>query len=336
MTGSVALDVVIGLVCIYSLYSLLTTTVTEIVASIIRLRASFLVRGIKRMLDDHITSTEFSDKFFKQPLIKYLGSGHLWGWVKKPSYLSAQNFSKALLEVLKEEGGAVLAKSTSGIEPTSLNKIREALINQPTANQTGQIIKVNNDTMKFIRSLLEDAQNDLEKFKASLEKWYDDTMERVTSWYKKWIQLITFFVGFAIAGLFNVDTIKIVQKLSHDPKAREQYINMAQKFIEDKEIARKIFADTTTQKNYDTLRQTLSDLRKQALVSNQVLSIKRDDFGFNQFLGWLITAIALSLGAPFWFDLLNKLMKLRSSIQAASPTQPEEAKQLVATVKRVG
>lgn len=32
------------------------------------------------------------------------------------------------------------------------------------------------------------------------------------------------------------------------------------------------------------------------------------------FWGYLITALAISLGAPFWFDLLNKLMLLRSSI----------------------
>ena len=31
-------------------------------------------------------------------------------------------------------------------------------------------------------------------------------------------------------------------------------------------------------------------------------------------LGWLITAFAISLGAPFWFDLLNKLMQVRNSV----------------------
>lgn len=35
--------------------------------------------------------------------------------------------------------------------------------------------------------------------------------------------------------------------------------------------------------------------------------------GPETFLGWVITALAISLGAPFWFDLLNKLMKLRGS-----------------------
>src|SRR5918993_314008 len=33
----------------------------------------------------------------------------------------------------------------------------------------------------------------------------------------------------------------------------------------------------------------------------------------SHFFGFLVTAIAISLGAPFWFDLLNKIMKLRTS-----------------------
>lgn len=36
-------------------------------------------------------------------------------------------------------------------------------------------------------------------------------------------------------------------------------------------------------------------------------------FGLSVLLGWIITGIAISMGAPFWFDLLNKLMKLKGS-----------------------
>ena len=30
-------------------------------------------------------------------------------------------------------------------------------------------------------------------------------------------------------------------------------------------------------------------------------------------VGWLVTTLALSLGAPFWFDILNKFMVVRSN-----------------------
>ncbi|OFX62010.1 MAG: hypothetical protein A2066_19500 [Bacteroidetes bacterium GWB2_41_8] len=39
---------------------------------------------------------------------------------------------------------------------------------------------------------------------------------------------------------------------------------------------------------------------------------------YHHFWGFFITAIALSLGAPFWFDLLNKVMKLRTSKKEAT------------------
>jgi hypothetical protein len=36
---------------------------------------------------------------------------------------------------------------------------------------------------------------------------------------------------------------------------------------------------------------------------------------WRHFFGFLITALAISLGAPFWYDLLNKLMKLRTAVK---------------------
>jgi hypothetical protein len=38
-------------------------------------------------------------------------------------------------------------------------------------------------------------------------------------------------------------------------------------------------------------------------------------------LGWLLTAVAMTMGAPFWFDLLNKLVSLRSSVKPADPSR---------------
>ena len=42
--------------------------------------------------------------------------------------------------------------------------------------------------------------------------------------------------------------------------------------------------------------------------------------------GWLITAIALSLGAPFWFDTLNKFMVVRGTVKPQEKSQSEKSK----------
>lgn len=43
-------------------------------------------------------------------------------------------------------------------------------------------------------------------------------------------------------------------------------------------------------------------------------------------LGWLLTTLAISLGAPFWFDLLNKFIVIRSAVKPHEKSPEEESK----------
>ena len=146
MTGNVALDVVIGLVFIYSLYSLLTTTLVELIATYFQLRARNLAKGIRRMLNDNGKEV-LAQKFYDTPLIKYMASG-LWRMYNKPSYLQSRNFSKALIHILRNE-------ASSGATP--VEKIKSALKSYE-----------NTQTGKFLADLLEDAENDIQKFNDAL------------------------------------------------------------------------------------------------------------------------------------------------------------------------
>jgi hypothetical protein len=42
--------------------------------------------------------------------------------------------------------------------------------------------------------------------------------------------------------------------------------------------------------------------------------------------GWLLTALAISLGAPFWFDLLNKFIVIRSTVKPKEKSPEEKSK----------
>jgi hypothetical protein len=42
--------------------------------------------------------------------------------------------------------------------------------------------------------------------------------------------------------------------------------------------------------------------------------------------GWLLTALAVSLGAPFWFDTLNKIMVVRSTVKPSEKSRDEASK----------
>ncbi|HMK88149.1 MAG TPA: hypothetical protein VK446_00740 [Methylocystis sp.] len=54
---------------------------------------------------------------------------------------------------------------------------------------------------------------------------------------------------------------------------------------------------------------------------------------WSQLLGWALTAIAMTLGAPFWFDLLSKLVSLRTSVKPEDAQRAEKAKEEEKTLK---
>lgn len=386
MFNSVALDVFIGLIFIYLLYSLLATVVQELIASYMGLRAKQLEKAIARMLNDEvlqvkdvnlfyrlwtqfkriikIDSVPYLDKdlsqaFYKHPLIKYLGSDKSSG---KPAYLSGQNFSKVMVDLLR------------GDEIPPNENIVALIHNSLTERKTRQgEASINPETLSYLKSLWTDAKFDVEKFGKLLEQWFDDTMERATGWYKRQTQIILLVIGLILATVFNVDTFVIVKKLSVDQNARNNLVAMANAYIENKNTS---FDDTKTKDStsnsnrLDSLLTVKKQLDEDILKANNLLGIsgwppdnvkitkdektKKITFSFpidikaagldldkvkliefNFFekiwylikllyyhlFGFLVTALAISLGAPFWFDLLNKLMQLRSS-KKDTPNNP--------------
>ena len=317
MLNNPALDIALGLVFIYAIYSLLTTTLTELIASFINQRGKTLKNGISRMLDvnkksssSNFTSSDnqestaenptkklpanLSKAFFDNPEIKYLGRD-VWGIYRLPSFIKSKTFAKSLVKTL----GYVNS------EQTDLASLKNKL-------------DPNNEIHQLIINLIDEADNNIEKFKILAEDWFNDIMDRVSGWYKRRIQLITFIAGGLIAFSLNVNTVDIAEKLGRDEKARLAMVQAATNYME-------AYSQVPTLST-DTLQvQELSDnVKKLVNESASISSIVNLDYPrFNKtsscadwwryILGCLLTTIALSLGSPFWFDLLNKLIKLRST-----------------------
>ncbi|MBN2486154.1 MAG: hypothetical protein JXB34_09290 [Bacteroidales bacterium] len=341
MTGNIAIDVAIGLIFVYCLYSLLATTISEFIAMTFQMRAKNLKRAIGRMLDDE-NSPVLSEGFYKAPLIKYLSRGKLmkfFGNNSLPSNIPPELFSKALLYMLKEG-------KTSGINPAGA--IKASLESISGGKQS--------DTISHLLFLLEESNGDMEKFTTMLEQWFDATMERCSGWYKRNMSYVTLGLSLLIATLFNIDSFQIIGTLSKDSVAREQYVQLAGNLMQST-----IFSESEQPKApgilHDTLQRTktindsntfgnenalnifyaqklllerMDSLYTLSQEPRSILSFERKNrikwfySDLQNFLGCLVTAIALSLGAPFWFDLLNKLMKLRSSIPIGKSAEKKE------------
>src|SRR3954467_14355102 len=143
MFSSVALDVFIGLVFVFLLYSLLATIVQEMIAVQLAFRSKVLEKAILRMLEDGRTTTRFqyggrlkgfihmfgfvnqlrgktiAPWFYGHPLIKYLAEDNFYS---KPAYLDASSFSKVMIDLLKgfdqPESSIIQAINTSITDKT--------------------------------------------------------------------------------------------------------------------------------------------------------------------------------------------------------------------------
>ena len=384
MFNSVALNVVIGLVFIYLLYSLLVTITSELIATALSFRARNLKEGIDRMLNDekkvkfirrildtlNLTknpSNPAVNAFYDNPEIKYQGSS---GVFKAPTSFKADSFSKTLMTILF--GKSVVTKDV--IE----NKIDNLVIKG--RNKNGHLVekKIQEETAAYIKGLWEEAQGDIDKFKDLLGKWFDKTMVHNLEWYKRKMRAVSLILGFLLAWFFNADTFVIVKNLSVDKDAREKLVSMANAYLEGQKYEQtssqldSIKTKQDLEAKFTEIKALSENVQDDILKSNNILGIGcslpdsaeiikqkdgkimykpvvesdfisgrkleiRNNFVhfecrhkwcyffwllWHHFPGFLVTAIAISLGAPFWFDLLSKVTSLRTGSKEPTNAQP--------------
>jgi hypothetical protein len=163
-------------------------------------------------------------------------------------------------------------------------------------------------------------------------------MERVSAGYKRNTQFILSIIALVIAVGMNADTITIAERLWTDSTLRAN-VNAMAKSVDPEALSTKVaWNDATDQMldktglpmgwSVDELKalgfdgDSLTSLHKGELPSLDALkdsawSVPGKLFGtprgLYKILGLILTAIAVSMGAPFWFDILNKLVNVRTS-----------------------
>jgi hypothetical protein len=255
MLNNVALDVAIGLVFIFLLYSLLATILQELITRAINLRGVVLVRAIKVMLEDRengVTRTplakrfrpsyilnwiweyyknareyltcyfpdnSFGKVFYKHPSIKYLSENSR---KTKPAYIEPGNFSTTIINILRgrEYDGSIPMMKAIHTTLFQTSQVSSGAVDPIVA-------QIQPETLDKLRQLYIDAHNDVDRFKELVETWFNEVMDRAKGWFKRHVQTVLFFLGLGLAIFFNVDTIAICKILAKDKSAREELVRMA-------------------------------------------------------------------------------------------------------------
>jgi hypothetical protein len=290
------LSVIIGIVFVLLLFSLLASTVMEIVAALLSLRGKHLLYTLKNMLGDK------TDAFLQHPFFQQLSyAAHRRSNISSyslPSWITKGTFSSILTDLLSAENGNDLSEKLQAMPEGNLKQLLLFLYRQTD----GTVIA----------------------FKNKIESWFDEVMERASDWYKRSMKWWLFGIGLCLAILFNADTIRIYQSLSSNASMREDLDKLAVQFVQSRDSVAGMDLNKSLDQSipeFQELSETIKDAVQSPLGLGWTAEQTQNTFmeWMVKLLGFIITGIAVTFGAPFWFEALKKLINIRPS-SANQPT----------------
>jgi hypothetical protein len=266
-----------------------------------------------------------------------------------PSYIPSRNFALALMDMVAPgQSGATGATRMPPGQPNTIIINGNAPPPPPApprlTNLRNGIADPNVVPSAKVRdallTLIDSAEDDAARVRENIENWYNSATDRMAGWYKRRTQVIILVLGIGIAIALNADTVTVVDVLWRNSALRSSVASQAEQFVQQA----KSEAANTSEQGEQRLQQTERTLKNVGLPigwnaqdaghtlpgsifkqPKQVISWSLYQFDLH-WLGWLITGLAISLGAPFWFDLLNKIIVVRSTVKPQEKSPAEGSK----------
>lgn len=351
MFGLESLDVVIGLLFVYLLLSLICVALNEAIAHFLHLRGKMLQDAIFQLLTTSpkrpdraevargfgnalmnrtysVAGYRLAEQVYAHPLIagmKERYSLRVFNFFRRkgltPSYIPSATFVSVLLDVIRRHDLAA-GTAAPAIAQIPLN-------GQQLETDFGQVGQV-------LRLFADRAHGDIHRFERNLQGWFDESMDRLRASYKRRVQLVGMAVAIVVAVSVNANTIAIIRTLSTNATLRQALVAMATDVVTDStnpptmsdsaasDVALTRVTDLTIRLDsigvlglpigYPPLSAATEQLRNgPARKFAGAVFRERWPIVRRGWLGLLLTAFAITLGAPFWFDLLNRVVSLRSS-----------------------
>jgi hypothetical protein len=289
MFNSTILDLALGLVFIFLALSLAVSATVEALASIRNWRSWTLLQGMKDLLND----SEFSGlarDIYNHALVNPRDDGNAvteHDLKTPPAYIDPRGFAYALIDLTNLAGKS------------------------PVAMKSAIDLKIKNRQLNnFLNGVIDQTSGDLGRVRDELAAWFDNGMDRVSGAYKRKTQAWSLVIALMMIASLNVSAIDIGRVLWQQPT-----------------ISRTIAANPN-----QTLAQALKQLDE---LGNAGIPIgwteaNRATFcstrGIWTALGWVVTAIATLFGAPFWFDALQRIVRLRSAGPSPSEKRPDSGR----------
>jgi hypothetical protein len=201
-----------------------------------------------------------------------------------PSYVSSGNFATALLTALRD-----------GSSLPVFSQVENTVALLPPG-----------DLRQILQGFVTTAGNDLDKLHASIENWFDAEMDRLSGLYKRVSQYMMLILGAIVVLALNINALHLAQVLWVEaPVQRAALVAQASAAVSQSTAANFIGNVQTSLGALNSLELPFGwHAAAQPLTTEGV---------FAAIAGWLLTIFAITLGAPFWFDIVQNLVNLRNA-----------------------
>ena len=151
-------------------------------------------------------------------------------------------------------------------------------------------------------------------FEAQLETWFNDLMDRLSGEYTRLSQYTMLAIGLVLAISLNASTFDVATRLWTDSYTRDALVGRAAAYSPPPPSSSPPNGVSNALQDVEAADQKLVGLTLPIGWPDAATLARRTLREWSiTVLGWVVTALAVSLGARFWFDNLQKLMKFRNA-----------------------
>ncbi len=358
MSNFPILDLVVGMIFVYFLLGVITNAIIEIILTIFRARADILKQWLLKTFNRDIASFDDKGNLITKPLgeaiMNHFGVAGLTTNNQSPSYIDAPNFVAALIDkiVYDPQNPGNVAQNL----PTIIAFLTATKALHPDLQRT--FLNYAYEAQTTYQQLTEKTQSELEIFQRKLEDWYNTSTDRLSGDLKrKYTTWLTVVIGTILVISLNADSVVLAKYLYNNPETAAKVATTAYNTVNNdsiKAVVAEMRKTASADSNIVTKQQTINSADTlQARIKSQTEQIKntqaalkgldlplgsltdnytsfKNDKGnaggwlvgkfiLTHLVGWLLTIFAISVGAPFWFDLLGQLANLRGTGTKPTP-----------------
>ncbi|WP_297325419.1 hypothetical protein [Nitrosomonas sp.] len=320
-----SVDILIGLSVIMLVASMAVTMITQAIIAATGSRGRNLLAGLAGMIEqlDPGFSKRHAQEIVKMILThQAVNGGASFGIVRYGDVIHREELTKILLELASK--AETPDQAMTKIQQQALKALKNTMAANGITNPEQTLDNVRLFALQLEKSSPEMASNvrhnialmrhASSQFLAKINSRFDSIIDRVSERFTFNARILTFLSATLVAVALQLDTITLVNRLAMDESTRSAIVHAA---IEvQRKDNNKPTENPSDQPAATVPVSVVNDLYK-SLANEGILTVPKigewsDSWKNINPAGVLLSILLLSLGAPFWYGALGKLLQLRS------------------------